>query len=176
MNLLRHGILEMSILRLTLDFNPTVSSWSSGLHLDNFTPLTSSVASQMTADFITSLQKLGVDELTIMLLSLVVLFTADRSILLRTQVIEKHQIHFALLLQRYSVWRCGRDQSQIIFGKCLTKLNDLRELSELSDLKGLQDGILDSILNDHGINLNTCKFSEMQIATAFCRCTIEALS
>ena len=141
MNLLRHGILEMSLLRLTLDFDPASSSWSTGFHLDDFTRLTSSVAWQMTVEFIISLLKLGVDELTIMLLSLIVHFTPDKSNLIRKQVIEKYQIHFALLLQRYSVWRNGRHQSRLMYGKYLTKLNDLRELSELSDLQHLQDGI-----------------------------------
>ena len=140
MNLLRHGILEMSILRLTLDFDPASSSWSTGFHLDDFTRLTSSIASQMTVEFITSLLKFGVDELTIMLLSLIVLFTPDRRNLLRRQGIEKYQIYYALLLQRYSVWRYGRKGSKIMYGKFLIKLNDLRELSELGDLHHLRQG------------------------------------
>lgn len=145
MNLLKSSVLEMSILRLTLTFDPLKKSWTSTTmpntgvcHLDHLTR--SPVASQMTAELMSGLQQLRVDELTIMLLSLIVLFTPERSSLIRRQGIEKCQIHFALLLKHYTVRRDDEARSKITYAKLLTKLNDLRELGELNDLQHLRDG------------------------------------
>jgi hypothetical protein len=84
---------------------------------------------------------MGVDEPTIMLLILIVLFTPERAGLLRTRWIEKYQAYYTSLLERYMGWRFGTTRSKYMFGKLLTKLSDLRELSDTHNRHNLQLGI-----------------------------------
>lgn len=136
--LLTANVLEISILISAYD---SVTSRSSSVTVT--TPSRNSTfdtLKSLTVEFICSLQKLGPDELTIILLSLIILFASERSSLVRSRGIEKHQLHFALLLKRYIVWRYGVHQSHISYGKYLLKLSDLRELSERDELQVLRGG------------------------------------
>jgi hypothetical protein len=45
------------------------------------------------------------------------------------------------LLERYMGWRFGTTRSKYMFGKLLTKLSDLRELSDTHNRHNLQLGI-----------------------------------
>jgi hypothetical protein len=91
-------------------------------------------------EFINTIQQMGVDEPTIMLLILIVLFTPERAGLVRIRWIEKYQAYYTSLLERYMGWRFGANRSKYMFGKLLTKLSDLRELSDTHNRHNLQLG------------------------------------
>lgn len=138
--LLKGGVLEMCLLRGALAFDPANNHWPNVnmsiyknapvLKLGNMSHMTSFKLFQMHMDFIKSVQKLGADEATIMLLILIVLFTPERADLQQTEAIAFAQNRYSALLQRYTNWRYGHVQARIIFSKLLTKLSDLRELSD----------------------------------------------
>lgn len=73
---------------------------------------------------------MNVDEPTIMLLGLITLFTPEREGLSKPYWIEKTQGKYTSMIGRYMKWRYGAGRSKLLFGKLLTKLCDLRELSE----------------------------------------------
>jgi len=83
---------------------------------------------------------MNVDEPIIMLLSLIVLFTPERKDLVYTKWIERYQAHYTYLLKRYMKWRFGMIKSSYVFGKLLTKLSDLRELSDTHNQNNLHLG------------------------------------
>ncbi|KAK4018467.1 hypothetical protein OUZ56_000518 [Daphnia magna] len=148
--LLKGGVLEMCVLRGALVYDPLKNRWPNAnmsmykdaptLKLDNIGHLTSSRIFQMHMEFINTIQQMGVDEPTIMLLILIVLFTPERAGLVRTRWIEKYQAYYTSLLERYMGWRFGTHRSKFMFGKLLTKLSDLRELSDTHNRHNLQLG------------------------------------
>lgn len=137
--LLKGGILEMCLLRDAFAFDINNSRWpntsmpmykdSPILTLEELRKLVSPHVLEKHLEFISSIQQLGIDEATIMLLSLVALFT-NRPGLSRPDMVERSQVFYTSLLKRYTAWHCGPDRSRTIFSKLLTKLTDLRELSE----------------------------------------------
>ncbi len=149
-NLLKGGVLEMCLLRGALVFDPTTNCWPNMnmamykdtpvLNLDSALPMTSNKLFQMHMEFIRCIQKMNVDEPIIMLLSLIVLFTPERKDLVYTKWIERFQAHYTYLLKRYMNWRFGMIKSSYVFGKLLTKLSDLRELSDSHNQNNLHLG------------------------------------
>lgn len=93
----------------------------------------------MHMEFIGFIQQLGVDEPTIMLLILIVLFT-ERPGLLRPNWVEKYQAYYTSLLERYMGWRFGPSRAKHMFSKLLTKLSDLRELSDIHNQRNMRLG------------------------------------
>ena len=138
--LLKGGVLEMCLLRGALTFDPENNRWPNVnmsiyknapvLKLGNMSHMTSFKLFQMHMEFIKSIQKLGADEATIMLLILIVLFTPERAGLQQTDAVAFAQNRYSALLQRYMNWRYGPGKSHVVFSKLLTKLSDLRELSD----------------------------------------------
>ncbi len=149
-NLLKSGVLEMCVLRGALTFDPLNNRWPNtnmsmykdapSLKLGNITHLTSNRVFQMHMDFISCIQQMGVDEPTIMLLVLIVLFTPERTGLIRPKWVETYQAYYISLLERYMGWRFGLPRSKLMFCKLLTKLSDLRELSESHNGQNLKLG------------------------------------
>ncbi|KAK4018470.1 hypothetical protein OUZ56_000521 [Daphnia magna] len=165
--LLKGGVLEMCLLRGALVFDPETNRWPTAnmsmykdmpiLKLDNIVHLTSSRLFQMHLDFISCIRQMSVDEPTIMLLILIVLFTPERTGLVHTDWIEKFQSYYTTLLEHYLNWRFGTTKAKFIFGKMLTKLSDLRELSDTHNHHNLRLGNdeVSSIQNQ----LNTLKLN-----------------
>ena len=131
--LLKGSALEMCLLRGALVFDPQSNRWPNvnmamyrdapTLKLDNVSQLTSSRLFQMHMDFVISVQQMGVDEPTIMLLVLIVLFTPERAELECPEWIERCQSHYTTLLDHYMTWRFGPVKSRAMFGKILTKMS-----------------------------------------------------
>lgn len=148
--LLRDGILEMSLLRVALVFDPVNNCWpnrnlpmyrdSPVLYLSDISRLTSPRLHQKNVDFIYWIRQTGVDEPTVMLLTMVVLFTPERAGISRKKSVEKFQLHYTTLMQHYMKWRFGPDKCKSLFSKLLTKLSDLRELRDSYDSQNLQLG------------------------------------
>ena len=147
--LLKGGVLEMCMLRGALVFDPVNNRWPNTnmslykdtpvLKLGNISNLTSSRIFQMHMEFIGFIQQLGVDEPTIMLLILIVLFT-ERPGLTRPNWVEKYQAYYTSLLERYMGWRFGPRRAKQMFNKLLTKLSDLRELSDIHNQRNMRLG------------------------------------
>ncbi len=148
--LLKGGVLEMCLLRGALVFDPQTNRWPTAnmsmykdmpvLKLDNIVHLTSSRLFQMHLDFISCIRQMSVDEPTIMLLILIVLFTPERTGLIHADWIEKFQTYYTSLLEHYLNWRFGLAKAKFMFGKMLTKLSDLRELSDTHNHANLRLG------------------------------------
>lgn len=149
--LLKGSALEMCLLRSALSFDQHANRWpnvnmamyrnSPTLKLENVSQLTSSRLFQMHVDFISSVQQMGVDEPTIMLLVLIVLFTPERGGLECGEWIERCQSHYTSLLEHYMNWRFGPVRSRGMFSKILTKLSDLRELADTHNHHNLRLGM-----------------------------------
>lgn len=137
--LLKHGVLEMCILRGAQLYDPVANRWpkvdssifktTPMLKLDNITQLTSSLVFRKHMEFVVFIQQLHLDEPSVMLLVLIVLFT-KRPGLLRPETVEKCQAYYVSLLERYFDWRFGPLLSKEMFNQLLTKLSDLRALSD----------------------------------------------
>ena len=138
--LLKGSVLEMCVLRGALTYDPLNNRWPNvnmslykdapTLKLGNIGHMTSSHIFQKHMEFVGCVQAMGVDEPTIMLLCMVVLYTPDRVGLIQSEWVEKCQMHYTTLLEHYLNWRFGLRKSRGMFGKLLTKLSDLRELSD----------------------------------------------
>lgn len=147
--LLKGGVFEMCLLRGALAFDPINNRWPNTnmslyketpvVKLDDITHLTSSHLFQMHLEFISSMKQLCIDEPTIMMLVLIVLFT-HRTGLLRPTWVEKFQAYYVSLLEHYTDWRFGPARSNAIFSKLLTKLSDLRELCETHNARNVNLG------------------------------------
>lgn len=114
--ILKAAIMQLSILRAVASFRIDDKEWRVSTPVDEFTPsltledvqrLLSPQLAEMHLTFITSMHKLRVDEPTIMLLSLITLFTPDRGDIVDREPIAKTQDEYILLLKRYCVWKYG---------------------------------------------------------------------
>lgn len=141
--LLKRGMLEMAILRGSMVFDPVKKCWPSAklpmyretgplLYLDDVARLTPENVSKKHVEFINFIQEMEFDEPVIILLILIVLFNPERLNLKKADFIEKTQFYYTTLLEDYVKWRYDANRSQM-FGKLLTKLCDLRELSDSYD-------------------------------------------
>ena len=149
-NLLKGGVLEMCVLRGALVFDPVNNCWpntNNSMHKDTPTislgsiaHLTSNRVFKMHMEFINCIQQMGVDEPTIMLFVLIVLFTPERAGLIRIEWIESFQAYYISLLERYMNWRFGLPRSKLMFNKLLVKLGDLRKLCSSHNRHNLQLG------------------------------------
>lgn len=81
-------------------------------------------------NFIRSIRSLQVDEVSLTLLSLILLFNPDRSGLKDVVIISHLQDSYIRLLKSYMGWHFGRDVSNFLFGRLFLKLPELRELGE----------------------------------------------
>ena len=149
-SLLKGSVLEMCLLRGALCFDATHNCWPNfnvdlyknapRLKLENIYHITSSRLFQMHMEFIACVQQMNVDEPTIMLVILLVLFMPERAGVTNTHLIGQAQEHYTALLQRYLNWRYGRAKAPLLFSRLLTKLSDLRELSDTHNHYNLRLG------------------------------------
>ena len=141
--LLKSGVVEMCILHGVLGFDPSTNCWYEVpsankdtalpiLNLEDLKHLTAPpLVHQRHPQFMTSIQSLSVDEPIVMFLILIVLFDPERDGLSGSGWIGKIQLKYVLLLERYLNGLYSTDgKRNILFGKLLTKLSDLRELGE----------------------------------------------
>ena len=110
--------MQLSILRAVASFRMSEKEWRINTPVNEFTPtlsledvqrLLSPQLAEMHLTFISSMHKLQVDEPTIMLLSLITLFTPERADLVDRQSISRAQEEYILLLERYCNWKYGTD-------------------------------------------------------------------
>lgn len=115
-NLLQSAVMQLSILRAVASFRMSEKEWRISTPVNEFTPalsledvqrLLSPQLAEMHLSFISSVQKFQVDEPTIMLLSLITLFTPERADLIDRQAIGNAQDQYILLLKRYCIWKYG---------------------------------------------------------------------
>ena len=116
--LLQAAVMQLSILRAVASFRMSEKEWRINTPVNEFTPtlsledvqrLLSPQLAEMHLTFISSMHKLQVDEPTIMLLSLITLFTPERADLVDRQSISRAQEEYILLLERYCNWKYGTD-------------------------------------------------------------------
>lgn len=74
---------------------------------------------------------LDVDDVTVLLLCLIVLFNCTCDQLSQTSVISQQQEQIIVLLKAYVTWRYGVRKSSHILCKLLLKLSDVRELADV---------------------------------------------
>lgn len=166
--LLRAGVLELCFIRGAFLFNKQTKSWSDDLlpenhshllHENDLKIMVTDMLLEKHLYFIDHFQKLGLDEPTIMLLSVIVLLTADRTGLANSELIQIEQEKYLILLKNYMNWRFGVKRSSILYPKLLLKVTDLRELAEAhtdyqlilckDELKEIQPKIQCLHINNH---------------------------
>jgi nuclear receptor subfamily 1 group I len=134
--LLRDGVLELCFLRGAFLYNMKGKYWqyedesSSVFYSDHLEIMVAKTLLEKHMNFIKTLKKLHLDETTNILLALIVLLSPDREGLIDSQLVQKEQEKYLLLLKSYMNWRYGTNKSSILYPKLLLKLTDLRELAE----------------------------------------------
>lgn len=143
--LLRGAVLEMCFIWSGYLFDVRISAWPDArlcrcstdaglpfLAADDLRPLIKGDLFEKHMNFIKSFKDLDVDEVSVMLLSVIVLLTSDRPGLSDavSQVVSTEQDRYLMLLKNYMSWRYGERASAHMYPKLLLKLPDLRELSE----------------------------------------------
>ena len=122
--ILQAAVMQLSILRAVASFRIEDKEWRINTPVNEFTPslslqdvqrLLSPQLAEMHLTFISSMQKLQTDEPTIMLLSLITLFTPDRGELVARQAIAQAQDKFIFLLERYCAWKYGPNDRNRFF-------------------------------------------------------------
>lgn len=135
--LLRGGVLELCFIRGALVYNSQHKCWTDGTSknfylvcVNDISPMVSQSLLEKHLEFIKTVKKLYLDEVTMMLLSVVVLLTPDRTGLTDIELVANQQEKYLLLLKSYMDWRYGTAVSSTLYAKLLLKLPDLRELAE----------------------------------------------
>jgi nuclear receptor subfamily 1 group I len=134
--LLRDGVLELCFLRGAFLYNMKGKYWqyedesSSVFYSDHLEIMVTKTLLEKHMNFIKTLKKLHLDETTNILLALIVLLSSDREGLIDSELVQKEQEKYLLLLKSYMNWRYGTNKSSILYPKLLLKLTDLRELAE----------------------------------------------
>lgn len=106
---------------------------TTSLSIFDIRPLMSQDLFTKYTKFIKSIQEMNLDQISVIILCIILLLTPDRIGLGSSSIefITRQQEKYLLLLQRYMVWKFGHISSSVLFPKLLLKLPDLRELSEL---------------------------------------------
>ena len=95
------------------------------------------------------IKDMKLDEVSLMILCVIILLSPDRTGLQNPLVISKEQENYLLLLRNYMNWRFGEHISRLLYPRLLLKLPDLRELAD--------------VLTDHQINLCREEMQEVQL-------------
>lgn len=105
----------------------------SSLSIFDVRPLMSQELFVKYTKFIRSIQEMNLDQISVIILCIILLLTPDRIGLTQSSIefITGQQEKYLLLLQRYMIWKYGHTSASVLFPKLLLKLPDLRELSEL---------------------------------------------
>ncbi|XP_054168070.1 thyroid hormone receptor beta-like [Oppia nitens] len=134
--LLKGGVLELCFLKGAFSYDLRGKHWryderSSGvIYSDNLQSLVTKDLLEKHMQFIKTIKILNLDEPTFTMLTLVILLTSDREGLTASQLVQKEQEKYLLLMKAYMNWRYGSQRSSLLFPKLLLKLTDLRELAE----------------------------------------------
>ncbi|CAF3579699.1 unnamed protein product [Rotaria sordida] len=83
----------------------------------------------LTKKFLISMCNLEVDEVTSTLLAPVILFSPDRSNIVDRDLVERLQIKYVTLIQKYMHWRYGVEHTEDIYPKLLLQIVKIRTLS-----------------------------------------------
>ncbi|XP_021952466.1 retinoic acid receptor beta isoform X2 [Folsomia candida] len=139
-NLLKASVLEMVMLRGALSFDIENHRWPNTnleflkncpqLRVQDMQNLVSPELFEMHMSFIKRIQNLKVDEPTVMLLLLIVMFYPERSELEDVAKVNKAQEKYCELLSKYVNWRYGKEGKKL-YPKLLTQLSNLRQLNDL---------------------------------------------
>lgn len=78
--------------------------------------------------FAKSINLLQPDEVTILILSIIVLLNSNRKQLIEASLISQKQEQLVSILKSYLKWRFGQDAGSLIFSRLFLKLPDLQEL------------------------------------------------
>jgi len=185
MLLLQAAAMQLSILRSVAAFKISDKVWFGKcteqqpapiLRLEDVKRLLSTELAEMHVEFISSMQKLQVDEPTLMLLSLITLFNSEKHGLINTQMISNAQDYYILLLRRYCNWKYGLDDKHRTHTKLLAKMSDLRALSDvhsdhqvrlsMESLKQIYNAVDNPIRPPH-LNMNLDNRAEFLSALEF---------
>ncbi|KAF0296443.1 Thyroid hormone receptor alpha-A [Amphibalanus amphitrite] len=157
--LLQNGLLAIIILRGTMNYD-------GGTHFtlkerpDETRPPTVSIGEIRTLmkddlykshqKFYTEITELGLDEKTLMLLQMVVLYSHDKNGLVETEKVNGFQASEScstymrrrgsrtttrILIRRYMSWHYGKENTRILFPRMLHSLTNLRELTEAHNMR-----------------------------------------
>ena len=140
-SLLQVGTFEMCLLRGAFVFDKVKRCWPN-TNMQMYKNSTQTIVSlneiatlfpveviEKYIHFVDTIQEMDMDEPSVMILTVIILFTPERDGLVRKTAIEKFQLYYTMMLERYMKWRfCGKSSS--MFGKLLTQLSNLRELGE----------------------------------------------
>lgn len=139
--LLRGAVLEMCFIWSGFLFDTRANGWpdpklcrhaDAGLPFlaaDDLRPLIRGDLFEKHMTFINSIKELDVDEVSVMLLSVIVLHS-DRPGLSNANAVSQEQERYLILLKHYMNWRFGEPAAALMYPKLLLKLPDLRELAE----------------------------------------------
>ena len=137
---LKTAVMQLSILRAVISFNPCSSEWRINLPVNHFSPkldlqdvkqLMSPQMVELHLKFICSMKKLKPDEAIIMLLALITLFSNENDRLEDAQLIGRFQDRYISLLQRYCDWKYGPVDGKRTLARLLSLMSDLREISDM---------------------------------------------
>ncbi|CAG2117236.1 unnamed protein product [Medioppia subpectinata] len=159
--LLRGGVLELCFLRGAFSYDMRGKHWrydTGVIYSDSLQTLLTKDLLEKHMQFIKTVKRLRIDEPTYILLSLVILLTADREGLTAGQLVQSEQEKYLLLLKSYMAWRYGPRVSALLYPKLLLKLADLRELAEAHTDYEL-------LLGRHELRQIQHKLSDINLAT-----------
>uniref|UniRef100_T1JKD5 Nuclear receptor domain-containing protein n=1 Tax=Strigamia maritima TaxID=126957 RepID=T1JKD5_STRMM len=138
--LLRSGMVELCAIRGVHAYDSLRDCWPDrtlDLYKDSCCVRSADISRLVSADafeihmkFTVSVQELNLDETTLMLLLVCVLFAPDRPGLDCRVDVEKQQDYYLLLLRKYMNWRHGVEGASVLYPKLLLKLPDLRQLND----------------------------------------------
>lgn len=160
--LLKHGVLAMAILRGTMVYDSGNSFFSlktaerrdSGVNIsiEEMKQVLDEKLCHDHSKFVKAMKSLQLNEATLMLLKMVVLFSSDRIGLTDTVSITKEQEFYTDLLHRYMRWWYGEENAKIIYPKMLHRLVDLRSLTEAhsDNTVNIPDPDFNNLLNCFG--------------------------
>lgn len=80
--------------------------------------------------FVKYIHSLELDEVTILLISIVVLLNSNRKQLVESSMISQKQDQIVSILKSYLKWRYGQEAASLIFSRLFLKLPDLQELAD----------------------------------------------
>ncbi|KAI1293538.1 Vitamin D3 receptor B [Halotydeus destructor] len=111
--------------------NPlTGNTFAPVLTANDLKPLVNQDLYEKHMTFIKSIKSMDIDEVCIILLTVIVLLSPDRTSLSNCRAVSQAQERYLMLLRSYMTWRFGHSVAAILYPKLLLKMPDLRELAE----------------------------------------------
>ncbi|XP_037074723.1 vitamin D3 receptor-like [Pollicipes pollicipes] len=142
--LLKNGVLAMVILRGAMMFDSKQNSFmlksspkadhAPTVEIGHMQSLLSPELYEHHFKFHRMIRSLGLDETTLMLLQMVVLYSSDRMELTDPAAVAAIEEHYTDLVRRYMRWQYGEENTRLLFPKMLHRLTDLRTLTEAHNM------------------------------------------